>query len=108
EFELDGQKYLGLNGGPHFKFSEAISFQIMCETQAEIDHYWSKLTADGGQESQCGWLKDKFGLSWQVVPTVLAEMLKGADAAAAQRVTKAFLQMKKFDIEALKKAYAGN
>ena len=107
EFELEGQKFLGLNGGPHFKFNEAISFQIMCETQAEIDHYWSKLTADGGKESQCGWLKDKFGLSWQVVPTALADMLKGADAAAAQRVTKAFLQMKKFDIEALKKANAG-
>ena len=107
EFELDGQKFVGLNGGPQFKFSEAISFQILCETQEEIDHYWSKLTADGGQEGPCGWLKDKFGLSWQVVPSALADMLKGPDAAAAQRVTKAFLQMKKFDIAALKKAHAG-
>jgi predicted 3-demethylubiquinone-9 3-methyltransferase (glyoxalase superfamily) len=108
EFELDGQKFLGLNGGPQFKFSEAISFQIMCETQDEIEHYWSKLIAGGGQEGPCGWLKDKFGLSWQVVPTALVDMLKGSDAAATQRVTKAFMQMKKFDIAALKKAYAGS
>ena len=107
DFELEGQKFLGLNGGPQFKFSEAISFQVFCDTQAEIDYFWDKLTADGGRESQCGWLKDKFGLSWQVVPTALVEMLKGADAAGAQRVTKAFMQMKKFDIEALKKAYNG-
>ena len=107
EFELDGQKFVGLNGGPQFKFSEAISFQIMCEDQDEIDHFWSKLTAGGGQEGPCGWLKDKFGLSWQVVPTALMELLKGPDAAATQRVTKAFLQMKKFDIAALKKAHAG-
>jgi predicted 3-demethylubiquinone-9 3-methyltransferase (glyoxalase superfamily) len=107
EFELEGQKFLGLNGGPQFKFSEAISFQIFCETQEEIDYFWSKLTADGGNESQCGWLKDKFGLSWQVVPTALIEILKSADAAAAQRVTKAFMQMKKFDIEALKQACNG-
>jgi predicted 3-demethylubiquinone-9 3-methyltransferase (glyoxalase superfamily) len=103
EFELEGQKFLGLNGGPQFKFSEAISFQIFCETQQEIDYYWSKLTA-GGQESHCGWLKDKFGLSWQVVPTALVELMKGPDAAKSQRVMKAFLQMKKFDIETLKKA----
>ena len=108
EFELEGQKFLGLNGGPQFKFSEAISFQIMCETQDEIEHSWSKLTADGGEEGPCGWLKDKFGLSWQVVPTALIEMLKGPDATATQRVTKAFMQMKKFDIAALKKAYAGD
>ena len=107
EFELEGQKFLGLNGGPQFKFSEAISFQIMCETQGEIDYYWSKLTAGGGQEAPCGWLKDKFGLSWQVVPTALIDMLKSKDAAAVQRVTKAFMQMKKFDVEALKKAYNG-
>jgi predicted 3-demethylubiquinone-9 3-methyltransferase (glyoxalase superfamily) len=106
EFELEGQKFVGLNGGPQFKFSEAISFQVFCETQAEVDHFWSKLTA-GGEEGPCGWLKDKFGLSWQVVPTVLIEMLKGPDAKKSQRVTKAFLQMKKFDIEALKKAYNG-
>lgn len=107
EFELEGQKFLGLNGGPQFKFSEAISFQISCETQEEVDHFWNKLTADGGKESHCGWLKDKFGLSWQVVPTALVEMLTGPDAAKAQRVTKAFLQMKKFDIEKLRQAYEG-
>lgn len=107
EFELEGQKFLGLNGGPQFKFSEAISFQIMCEAQDEVDYYWGKLVADGGEEGPCGWLKDKFGLSWQVVPTALIEMLKSTDAAAAQRVTMAFMQMKKFDIEALKKVYGG-
>lgn len=106
EFELDGQKFVALNGGPQFKFSEAISFQISCETQEEIDHFWSRLTA-GGEEGPCGWLKDRFGLSWQVVPKVLSEMLKDSDTKKSQRVTKAFLQMKKFDIEALKKAHAG-
>ncbi len=107
DFELEGAKFVALNGGPHFKFSEAISFQIHCETQDEIDYYWSKLTAGGGEESQCGWLKDKFGLSWQVTPVALIEMLSGGDAAGAQRVTKAFLQMKKFDLAALKRAYEG-
>ena len=107
EFQLEDQTFVGLNGGPHFKFDEAISFQIHCETQEEIDYFWSKLTADGGQESRCGWLKDKFGLSWQVVPTALKEMLSGPDTEKTQRVTKAFLQMKKFDIEALKQAYEG-
>jgi predicted 3-demethylubiquinone-9 3-methyltransferase (glyoxalase superfamily) len=107
EFELEGQKFVGLNGGPQFKFSEAISFQVFCEGQKEVDYFWSQLTAGGGQEGPCGWLKDKFGLSWQVVPTELIDMLKDKDAAKAQRVTKAFLQMKKFDIEALKKASAG-
>jgi predicted 3-demethylubiquinone-9 3-methyltransferase (glyoxalase superfamily) len=106
EWEIEGQKFVGLNGGPQFKFSEAISFQIMCEDQKEIDYFWSKLTA-GGQEGPCGWLKDKFGLSWQVVPTALIDMLKDPDAAKSQRVTKAFLQMKKFDIAALKRAYEG-
>ena len=106
EFELEGQTFVALNGGPHFKFSEAISFQIHCETQKEIDYFWTKLT-EGGQEGPCGWLKDKFGLSWQVVPTVLMEMLMDPDSEKSQRVTKAFLQMKKFDIEALKRAYEG-
>lgn len=106
DFELEGAKFVALNGGPHFKFSEAVSFQIHCETQQEIDHFWSKLS-DGGQEGQCGWLKDRFGLSWQVTPTVLIEMLTGSDAEASQRVTKALLQMKKFDIAALKRAYEG-
>jgi len=105
EFEIEGQKFVGLNGGPQFKFTEAISFQITCETQAEIDHFWSKLT-DGGKEVQCGWLKDKFGLSWQVVPRVLPELLGNANAEKADRVMKAMLQMKKFDIAALQKAAA--
>jgi predicted 3-demethylubiquinone-9 3-methyltransferase (glyoxalase superfamily) len=104
DFELEGNRFVALNGGPMFKFSEAISFQIHCENQEEIDYYWSKLTADGGQESHCGWLKDKFGLSWQVTPVTLIEMLTEGDAAKAQRVTKAFMQMKKFDIATLERA----
>jgi predicted 3-demethylubiquinone-9 3-methyltransferase (glyoxalase superfamily) len=103
EFEIEGQKFLALNGGPHFKFNEAVSFQILCETQAEIDHYWSKLS-EGGQEGPCGWLKDKFGLSWQVVPTVLPQLLQSENAEKAGRAMKAMLQMKKLDIAALKKA----
>ena len=102
EFVIEGQKFLALNAGPQFKFSEAISFQILCETQAEVDHFWSKLS-QGGEEGPCGWLKDKFGLSWQVVPTVLPEMLKDENAEKAGRVMKALLQMKKLDIAALKK-----
>jgi predicted 3-demethylubiquinone-9 3-methyltransferase (glyoxalase superfamily) len=105
-FRLDGQEFLALNGGPEFTFNEAVSFSIACANQDEVDYYWEKLT-DEGEPGPCGWLKDKFGLSWQVVPTVLIEMLKGPDAKKSQRVTKAFLQMKKFDIEALKKAYNG-
>ena len=103
EFELEGQKFVGLNGGPLFKFTEAVSFAIKCETQEEVDYFWEKLTADGGAESQCGWLKDKYGLSWQVVPTALIEMLK--DSAKSQRVMQAVMQMKKIDIETAKKAY---
>ena len=106
-FELEGQRFLGLNGGPHFKFGEAISFQVFCETQEEIDYFWNKLTADGGKENQCGWLKDKFCLSWQVVPTALMEMMTDSDAKKVQRVTKAFMQMTKFDIAKLKQAYEG-
>jgi len=105
EFELEGQKFVALNGGPHFKFNEAVSFQILCETQADIDHFWSKLS-QGGEEGPCGWLKDKFGLSWQVTPTVLPEMLKDANADKAGRVMKAMLQMRKIDIAALKQAAA--
>jgi predicted 3-demethylubiquinone-9 3-methyltransferase (glyoxalase superfamily) len=105
EFEIEGQKFVGLNGGPQFKFTEAISFQITCDSQAEIDHFWSKLT-EGGKEVQCGWLKDKFGLSWQVVPRVLPELLGNSNAEKADRVMKAMLQMKKFDIAALQKAAA--
>jgi predicted 3-demethylubiquinone-9 3-methyltransferase (glyoxalase superfamily) len=106
EFELDGQPFVGLNGGPHFKFDEAVSFQVFCDSQDEIDHYWSKLSA-GGQEGPCGWLKDKFGLSWQVVPSALIEMLSQPVSAKTERVTNAFLQMKKFDIQELKRVYAG-
>jgi len=106
EFELEGQRFVGLNGGPHFKFTEAVSFVINCETQEEVDHFWSKLSA-GGEESRCGWLKDKFGLSWQVVPVVLIEMLADKDAAKAKRVTHAMLQMDKIDIPTLQKAYDG-
>ena len=108
EFELDGQPFLGLNGGPQYKFTEAISFQVPCETQEEIDHFWSRLTADGGSEGPCGWLKDRFGLSWQVFPSALPKMLMDSDAAKAGRATKAFLKMKKFDIAALQRAYEGH
>jgi predicted 3-demethylubiquinone-9 3-methyltransferase (glyoxalase superfamily) len=106
EFEIAGQKFAALNGGPHFKFSEAISFQIHCEDQKEVDYFWEKL-GEGGSERPCGWLKDKYGLSWQVVPEVLFGMLMDRDRGKAERVTKAFLQMKKFDIAALERAYAG-
>jgi predicted 3-demethylubiquinone-9 3-methyltransferase (glyoxalase superfamily) len=101
-FELNGQFFMGLNGGNHFKFNEAVSFVIPCKDQAEIDHYWYKLIADGGSESQCGWCKDKFGLSWQVVPAILGELM--SDPTKGQRVVQAFMKMQKFDIEALKNA----
>jgi len=106
EFQLEGQEFVALNGGPHFKFTEAVSFVVNCETQEEVDYFWSKLSA-GGEESRCGWLKDKFGLSWQVVPVVLIEMLADKDTATAKRVTHAMLQMDKIDIPTLKKAYDG-
>jgi predicted 3-demethylubiquinone-9 3-methyltransferase (glyoxalase superfamily) len=108
EFEIEGQKFVALNGGPRFKFNESISFAVNCETQEEVDYFWEKLTADGGEESQCGWLKDKFGLSWQVVPTVLIDMLQDKDSEKAERVMKVMLQMQKIDIEKLKAAYRGN
>jgi len=104
EFEINGQRFMALNGGPQFKFTEAISFVIHCEDQEEIDYYWSNLTSQGGQESQCGWLKDKFGLSWQVVPTVLSELMGDKDPARANRVMQALLQMKKLDIAGLRSA----
>jgi predicted 3-demethylubiquinone-9 3-methyltransferase (glyoxalase superfamily) len=107
EFELEGQRFTALNGGPEFKFNESISFVVNCETQEEVDYFWEKLTADGGQESQCSWLKDKFGVSWQVVPAVLIEMLQDKDSEKAERVMKAMLQMQKIDIKTLKRAYAG-
>jgi len=106
EFELEGQTFLGLNGGPQFKFSEAVSFPVYCDTQREIDHFWSKLS-EGGQEGQCGWLKDKFGLSWQVVPSALPQLMTGADGAATDRMTNAIMTMKKFDLETLQRAHAG-
>ncbi|HXM49253.1 MAG TPA: VOC family protein [Pyrinomonadaceae bacterium] len=104
EFELEGRKFVGLNGGPHFKFTEAVSFVINCETQEEVDYFWQKLIADGGAESQCGWLKDKYGLSWQVIPTILPELFQAKDPEKLQRVMKAMLQMKKIDIAKLKQA----
>jgi predicted 3-demethylubiquinone-9 3-methyltransferase (glyoxalase superfamily) len=107
EFEIAGQKFVALNGGPQFKFNESISFVVNCETQAEVDYFWKKLTADGGEESACGWLNDKFGVSWQVTPTVLIDMLHDEDPKKAERVMKAMLQMKKIDIKTLKNAYAG-
>ncbi len=106
-FELDGQPFVALNGGPIFTFDEAVSFQIYCDDQNEIDYYWTKLAA-GGEEGPCGWLKDKFGLSWQVTPTRLLEMLTSGDTARADRVMKSFLQMKKFDLAELERVYAGN
>ena len=107
EFDLEGQRFVGLNGGPQFKFTEAVSFVVNCTTQEEVDYFWEKLS-EGGQEIQCGWLKDKYGLSWQVVPTILIEFLQDKDPVKAQRVMKAMLQMKKIEIEPLKRAYEGN
>lgn len=106
EFEIEGQKFLALNGGPIFKFNEAISFQVYCETQEELDNYWEKLSEGGDEKAQqCGWLKDKYGVSWQIVPTILIKMLKDKDSEKSQKVMKAMLQMHKLDISTLKKAY---
>jgi predicted 3-demethylubiquinone-9 3-methyltransferase (glyoxalase superfamily) len=107
QFELEGQEFMALNGGPHFTFTEAISLFVACETQQEIDELWAKLTADGGSPSQCGWLKDKFGLSWQIVPSALGRMLSDTDAAKSKRVMNALLQMEKLDLEQLRQAYNG-
>ena len=107
EFEIEGQKFVALNGGPQFKFNESVSFVVNCETQKEVDYFWEKLTAGGGEESQCGWLKDKFGLSRQVTPTVLIDMLHDKDSEKAERVMKAMLQMQRIDIDKLKAAYRG-
>ncbi|MFZ5718848.1 MAG: VOC family protein [Pseudomonadota bacterium] len=107
EFELDGKAFTGLNGGPDFRFSEAISFQIEVSEQAELDRYWNALLADGGKESQCGWLKDRFGLSWQVVPVQLAQLMSDPDKAKAGRVAAAMMQMVKLDIAGLEAAAAG-
>ena len=108
ELHLGPRRFTLLNGGPQFKFNEAVSFQVMCETQEEVDHFWSRLTAGGGEEGPCGWLKDRFGLSWQVVPTVMNRMIQHPDVATRERVTRAFLRMKKLDIAELKRAYEGS
>jgi predicted 3-demethylubiquinone-9 3-methyltransferase (glyoxalase superfamily) len=104
-FQLDGQEFIALNGGPQFTFSPAISFVVNCETQEEVDAFWEKLS-EGGEKQQCGWLRDKYGLSWQIVPAALGEMMQDKDAGKSQRVMKAMLQMNKLDIERLKQAYA--
>lgn len=104
-FELDGQQFMALNAGPHFKFNEAISFYVNCETQEEVDELWAKLTADGGEEGRCGWLKDKFGLSWQIIPRALGEMLADKDPERARRVFEAMMQMNKIEIAKLEQAY---
>ena len=103
EFEIEGQEFIALNGGPHFKFTEAVSFVVSCKTQSEVDYYWKKLSA-GGKEVQCGWLKDKFGLSWQIVPTILGELMSAKDPAKSERVMEAMLKMVKLDINKLKAA----
>jgi predicted 3-demethylubiquinone-9 3-methyltransferase (glyoxalase superfamily) len=109
EFELDGQPFTALNGGPLFQFNEAVSFQVHCESQEEIDYYWAKLSAGGDEQAQqCGWLKDKFGLSWQIVPAALSQLLHNRDSKKSQRVMEALLKMKKLDIDALKQASEGN
>jgi predicted 3-demethylubiquinone-9 3-methyltransferase (glyoxalase superfamily) len=105
-FEIEGMTFTALNGGPQFKFDEAVSFQVSCESQDEIDYFWSKLS-EGGHEGPCGWLKDKFGLSWQVVPSELPQLLSGGDGARLDRMMSAILSMKKFDLAALKRAHAG-
>ena len=106
EFEIEGQRFTALNGGPHFKFNEAISLEILCETQQEIDYFWEKLS-NGGEKGNCGWLKDKYGVSWQVTPMILGEMLSDPDETKCMRVTNTFLNMTKLDIRELEKAFAG-
>jgi predicted 3-demethylubiquinone-9 3-methyltransferase (glyoxalase superfamily) len=109
EFELDGRAFTALNGGPVFTFNEAVSIQVFCESQAEVDHYWEKLSAGGDEKAQqCGWLKDRYGVSWQIIPSVLGELVNGPDKEGSQRAAKAMFGMKKLDIETLKQAYAGS
>ena len=105
EFELEGQSFVGLNGGPMFKFNEAVSFQVYCETQDEIDYYWDALRAGGGEEGPCGWLKDRFGLSWQVAPAMIADMIQDPDRGKADRMMAALLKMRKLDITQLQQAF---
>jgi predicted 3-demethylubiquinone-9 3-methyltransferase (glyoxalase superfamily) len=104
-FELDGQEFMGLNAGPQFKFNEAVSFFVNCETQEEVDYFWEQLASDGGEESMCGWLKDKYGLWWQIIPQALGELMGDPDPVKAQRVMQAMLQMKKIDVAGLQQAY---
>ncbi len=106
-FELDGQEFMGLNAGPHHKFNEAISLYVDCKDQAEVDYFWNKLIADGGEESMCGWLKDKYGLSWQIVPKQLGELMGGPDSEKSQRVMQAMLKMQKIIVSDLQRAYDG-
>jgi len=106
-FELEGQRFMAGNFGPQFKFNEAISVFVSCDSQEEVDYYWSRLTADGGEESRCGWLKDKFGLSWQIIPTAFNKLISDPDQAKSQRVMNAMLQMNKMDISKLQQAYNG-
>jgi predicted 3-demethylubiquinone-9 3-methyltransferase (glyoxalase superfamily) len=107
DFTLDGERFVGLNGGPDFTFNEAVSFMIKCEDQAEVDRYWTALILGGGQPSQCGWLKDKFGVSWQVIPKQMDEYLKSSDREASRRAFQAMLKMSKLDVEQLREAYEG-
>jgi predicted 3-demethylubiquinone-9 3-methyltransferase (glyoxalase superfamily) len=107
-FELEGQEFIGLNAGPEFKFNEAVSFLVSCKTQEEVDELWNKLTADGGEEGRCGWLKDKYGLSWQIIPTALNEMLSDPNPEKAGRAMQAMLQMNKIDIRGLRQAFDGS
>jgi predicted 3-demethylubiquinone-9 3-methyltransferase (glyoxalase superfamily) len=107
QFQLDGQEIIALNGGPIYKLTEAFSLSVDCKSQDEVDRYWTKLTADGGQEGPCGWLKDKFGLSWQITPSLLGQMLSDTDRKKSTRVMEAMMKMKKIDIAALKRAYEG-
>ena len=107
EFEINGQKFMALNGGPTFKFTEAVSFMVLCDNQEEVDYYWEKLTADGGQPVQCGWLKDKFGLSWQITPTMLNKLISDPDKAKANRAMQAMMSMVKIDIAKLEAAAKG-
>jgi predicted 3-demethylubiquinone-9 3-methyltransferase (glyoxalase superfamily) len=106
-FEIEGQEFIALNGGPHFKFTEAVSFLVNCDTQEEADELWDKLTADGGEESQCGWLKDKFGLSWQIVPKGLHDLIGDPDPEKARRATEAMMQMRRIDLAEIRRASAG-
>lgn len=107
-FELFGQEFQAISAGPLFKFNESISFIVKCDTQDEIDEYWARLTSEGGEEAECGWLKDKFGLSWQIVPAIMDKMMRSRDPEVLSRITQAFLKMKKFDIAELQRAYDGN